>query len=246
MGQKVHPYGLRLGINRSWKSLWYASKNQYAGILHEDLNLRKIVETAPEVKSADVSGVQIIRQPQFISIIIYTASPGVIIGVKGANIEKLSVRLQKVTKEKLQIKIREVKRPEINAQLIAMNVARQLKMRFAFKRTLKMAVANAMRARVQGIKIRIAGRLGGSEMSRVESYKQGRAPLHTLQANIDYGFAEALTTYGVIGVKVWVCVEDTYTKTDNQNGAGKTLARRRDTHPSAQLLSNKNQEKENA
>ncbi len=204
MGQKVNPYGFRVGINKSWKSKWYVDPREYADTLHEDLKLRKMIDKLPETRSADIADVEIVRHPQRITLVIHTSRPGVIIGTKGANIEKIGVALQKAAGKKIQIKIKEIKRPETNGQLIALNVARQLKSRSSFRRTLKMAINGAMKAGVQGVKIKIAGRLGGAEMSRTESQMSGRVPLHTLRANIDYGFAEALTTFGTIGVKVWV------------------------------------------
>ena len=204
MGQKVNPIGLRLGVNKTWKSKWYVDPRDYADTLHEDLLLRKELVKCPETRGAEISNIEIIRHPQRITIVIETSRPGIIIGAKGSNIEKIGSRLQKVAGKKIQLKIKEVKQPDVNAQLIAQNIARQLKSRSAFRRTLKMAVANAMRGGVQGIKVIVSGRLGGAEMSRTEQYKDGRVPLHTLRANIDYGFAEADTTYGLIGVKVWV------------------------------------------
>jgi len=204
VGQKVNPYGFRVGINKSWKSKWYVDPREYADTLHEDLKLRKMIDKLPETRSADIADVEIVRHPQRITLVIHTSRPGVIIGTKGANIEKIGVALQKAAGKKIQIKIKEIKRPETNGQLIALNVARQLKSRSSFRRTLKMAINGAMKAGVQGVKIKIAGRLGGAEMSRTESQMSGRVPLHTLRANIDYGFAEALTTFGTIGVKVWV------------------------------------------
>ncbi len=232
MGQKVNPYGMRLGVNNTWKSKWFAGKQKYAELLHADLKIRRLLKTLPETKDVDIADVILVRQPQFVSLVIYTASPGVLIGAKGANIERLSARLQKAVQQKIQIKIREVKRTEANAQLVAFNIAHQLRMRFAFKRALKMAATNAMRAGVQGIKIRVAGRLGGAEMSRVETYRQGRVPLHTLRAEIDYGFAEAQTTFGTIGVKVWICTGENFAKSNKaaaKPGAGKILAKRRDS-----------------
>jgi small subunit ribosomal protein S3 len=210
MGQKVHPYGLRLGINKTWKSKWYVNPRKYAETLHEDLALRKALEESPETRGAEIGDVEIIRQPQRVTLMIHTARPGVIIGTKGANIEKISGRLQKITDKKLQIKIKEVKRPEADAQIVALNVARQLKGRSAFRRVLKMAVSSCMKSGVQGIKIKISGRLGGAEMARTQEVKDGRIPLHTLRANIDYGFAEADTTFGKIGVKVWVFKGEVY------------------------------------
>ncbi|MFP4362624.1 MAG: 30S ribosomal protein S3 [Spirochaetia bacterium] len=204
MGQKVNPYGLRLGINKSWKSKWYVDPREYADTLHEDLRLRKALSDCPEAKGADIADVEIIRHPQKITLVVHTARPGVIIGAKGSNIEKIGNWLQKIAGKKIQIKIKEVKRPETDAQIIALNVARQLKSRSSFRRALKMALNNAVKAGVQGVKIKISGRLGGAEMSRVEEQKSGRIPLHTFRANIDYGFAESKTTFGTIGVKVWV------------------------------------------
>lgn len=204
MGQKVNPYGLRLGINKTWKSKWYVDPRDYADSLHEDLLLRKVLMDSPEAKGAEIGDVEIIRQPQRVTMMIYTARPGVIIGTKGANIEKIGARLQKLTDKKIQVKIKEVKKPETDAQIIALNIARQLKGRAAFRRVLKMTAGNSMKAGAKGIKIKISGRLGGAEMARSQEVKEGRIPLHTLRANIDYGFAESNTTFGVIGVKVWV------------------------------------------
>ncbi len=204
MGQKVNPYGLRLGINKGWKSKWYVDPREYANTLHEDLKLRRILEGLPETRNAEIADVEIIRHPQRITLMIQTSRPGVIIGTKGSNIEKIGSALQKAAGKKIQIKIKEVKRPETNAQIVALNVARQLRTRSSFRRTLKMAIGGAVKAGVPGIKIRIGGRLGGAEMSRVETQKSGRIPLHTLRADIDYGFAEARTTFGTIGVKVWI------------------------------------------
>jgi small subunit ribosomal protein S3 len=204
MGQKVNPYGLRLGINKSWKSKWYVDPKEYANTLHEDLRLRKVIAEAQETQGADIADLEIIRHPQRITLIIHTGRPGVIIGAKGANIEKLGKHLQKLVGKKIQIKIKEISRPEADAQLIAENVGRQLKARASFRRAMKMAVANAMKAGVQGAKIRVSGRLGGSEIARTEQFKEGRIPLHTFRADIDYGAATAITTFGCIGIKVWV------------------------------------------
>ena len=204
MGQKVNPYGIRIGINKSWRSKWYVDPREYAQTLHEDLKLREMLANMQETRNAEIADIEIIRHPQRITLMIQTARPGVIIGTKGSNIEKIGIRLQKVAGRKIQIKIKEIKRPETSAQVIALNVARQLRTRSSFRRTLKMAISGAVKAGVPGIKIRIAGRLGGAEMSRVETQKAGRVPLHTLRADIDYGFAESNTTFGTIGVKVWV------------------------------------------
>ena len=204
MGQKVNPTGLRLGINKTWSSRWYAGPRNYADLLLEDLKIRAMIQEIPECKNADIAEVEIIRHPQRITIMIHTARPGVIIGVKGANIENIGASIQKKLGKKVQIKIKEVKRAELRASLVAQNVARQLAGRASFRKVLKQACFNTMRSGAQGIKIRISGRLGGAEMSRTEEMKEGRVPLHTLRADIDYGFAEADTTYGKIGVKVWL------------------------------------------
>lgn len=204
MGQKVNPTGLRLGINKTWVSRWYAGPRNYADLLLEDLKIRAMIQEIPECQNADIAEVEIIRHPQRITIMIHTARPGVIIGVKGANIENIGAIIQKKLGKKVQIKIKEVKRAELRAALVAQNVARQLAGRASFRKVLKQACFNTMRSGAQGIKIRISGRLGGAEMSRTEEMKEGRVPLHTLRADIDYGFAEADTTYGKIGVKVWL------------------------------------------
>ncbi|NNM55054.1 MAG: 30S ribosomal protein S3 [Spirochaetales bacterium] len=204
MGQKVHPYGFRLGINKTWKSRWFVDPREYAKTLHEDLKLRKAIMELPETKGADISDVEIVRQPQRITVVINTARPGVIIGSKGANIEKIGERLQKLVEKKVAIKIKEIKKPEADAQIVALNVARQLKNRGSFRKALKQAITNAMKNGAQGIKIMISGRLGGAEMARTMQLKEGRVPLQTLRADLDYGFAEAFTTYGAIGVKVWI------------------------------------------
>ena len=204
MGQKVNPTGLRLGINKTWSSRWYAGPRNYADLLLEDLKIRAMIQEIPECKNADIAEVEIIRHPQRITIMIHTARPGVIIGVKGANIENIGAIIQKKLGKKVQIKIKEVKRAELRAALVAQNVARQLAGRASFRKVLKQACFNTMRSGAQGIKIRISGRLGGAEMSRTEEMKEGRVPLHTLRADIDYGFAEADPTYGKIGVKVWL------------------------------------------
>jgi len=204
MGQKVHPYGLRLGINKTWKSRWYVDPRDYAKTLHEDLKLRKAIFELPETKGADISDLEIVRQPQRVTVIINTARPGVIIGAKGATIEKIGEQLQKLIDKKVSIKIKEIKKPDTDAQIVALNVARQLKNRGSFRKALKQSITNAMKNGAQGIKIKISGRLGGAEMARTMELKDGRVPLQTLRADLDYGFAEAFTTYGAIGVKVWV------------------------------------------
>ena len=204
MGQKVNPIGLRLGVNKTWKSKWYVDPREYAETLHEDLKLRKALVECPEVQGAEISDVEIIRKPQRITIVITTSRPGIIIGSKGANVEKLGARLQKLSNKKVQIKIKEIKKPDADAQLIAMNVARQLMNRGSHRRALKMAISKAMQAGAQGVKIKVSGRLGGKEIAGSEWLKDGRIPLHTLRSDIDYGFAQANTSFGAIGVKVWV------------------------------------------
>jgi small subunit ribosomal protein S3 len=232
MGQKVNPIGLRLGVNKTWKSKWYVDPKEYADTLHEDLRIRKVLETCPETKGADISDIEIIRKPQRITVVIKTSRPGIIIGAKGSNVEKLGLRLQKEADKKIQVKIKEVKRPEADAQLIALNVAKQLQSRASFRRTLKMSVSNAMKAGVQGVKIKVSGRLGGAEMARTEWHKEGRVPLHTLRSDIDYGVAEANTTFGAIGVKVWVFNGEIYEKAQKED-AGLLVKKSRDRKPSA-------------
>ena len=204
MGQKVNPLGLRLGVNKTWQSRWYADPREYADLVLEDMKIRKLVMDLPECKNADIAEIEIVRHPQRVTIVIHTARPGVIIGVKGATIEKISGDIQAQLTKKVQIKIKEVKRADVNASLIAQNIGRQLAGRGSYRKALKQAVSNAMRAGAQGIKIRLSGRLGGSEMTRTEEHKEGRVPLHTLRADIDYSTYEAHTTYGKIGIKVWV------------------------------------------
>jgi hypothetical protein len=194
--------------------------------LHEDLKIRAMLQTLPECKNADVADIEIIRHPQRVTIVIHTARPGVIIGTKGANIEKIGAIIQKELNKKVQIKIKEVKRAELNASLVAQNVARQLMGRASFRKALKQGCFSTMKAGAQGIKIRVSGRLGGAEMSRTEEMKEGRIPLHTLRADIDYGFAEAHTTYGKIGVKVWLYSGMMYSS-DQKDDAGLLLKKQR-------------------
>ena len=204
MGQKVNPIGLRLGVNKTWQSRWYADPREYADYVLEDIKIRNMVMALPECKGADIAEIEIVRHPQRVTIVIHTARPGVIIGVKGATIEKISEYIQKQLTKKVQIKIKEIKRADLNATLIAQNIGRQLSGRGSFRKAMKQAVNNAMRAGAQGVKVRLSGRLGGADMSRTEEHKEGRVPLHTLRADIDYGTYAAPTTFGKIGVKVWV------------------------------------------
>lgn len=207
MGQKTRPIVMRLGINRDWDSGWYADGEQYAQYLHEDLVVRKEINT--EFKKAGISRVYIERQAKKISVSIHTSRPGFIIGKKGADIEKLKEKLTKITgKSEIQININEVKKPETNPKLIAESIAQQLCKRVSYRKAMKRALQGAMRYGAKGIRINVSGRLGGAEIARMEWYREGRVPLHTLRADIDYGFAEAHTTYGVIGVKVWVYIGD--------------------------------------
>ena len=201
MGQKVHPTGFRLGITKTWDTRWYADK-AYAALLMEDIRLRKWIKK--RLEHASVSKVVIERPAKKARINIHTARPGIIIGKKGADIEKLKQDISRVASTEVQINIVEVRKPEAEAQLIAENVAQQLVRRVAFRRAMKRSVTSAMRLGAQGIRINCAGRLGGGEIARTEWYREGRVPLHTLRADIEYGFSDALTTYGLIGVKVWV------------------------------------------
>ena len=204
MGQKVHPTGFRLGINKTWDSRWYAGKS-FPHLLEEDIRIRNFLKE--RLYHAGVSKIEIERaadKGQKAKINIYTARPGIIIGKKGAEVENLRRELQKKTQKEMIINIKEVKKAEMDAQLVAENVALQLERRVSFRRAMKRAVTSALKMGARGIRIACAGRLGGAEMARREWYREGRVPLHTLRANIDYGFAEAKTTYGVIGVKVWI------------------------------------------
>ena len=201
MGQKVHPYGFRLGFNRTWHSNWIA-KRDYADLLHEDLKLKK--ELKGRFAGAGVSHIDIERAANKLKIIIHTSRPGIIIGRKGAEIDKLKQEIKDRTGREVYVNIQEIHKPELNAQLQAEQIAQQLEKRIAFRRAMRRAVENAQRFGAQGIKVRVSGRLNGAEIARSEWYLQGRLPLHTLRADIDYGFAQAHTTFGVIGVKVWI------------------------------------------
>ncbi|MBX7500132.1 30S ribosomal protein S3 [Qipengyuania mesophila] len=202
MGHKSNPIGLRLQINRTWDSRWYAEGRDYAKLLSEDVEIRKyIVENLPQ---AAISKVVIERPAKLCRISIYAARPGVIIGKKGADIEKLRTKLSKMTESEVKLNIVEIRKPEIDAKLVAQGIADQLIRRVAFRRAMKRAVQSALRLGAEGIKITCGGRLGGAEIARVEWYREGRVPLHTLRANIDYAEAEALTAYGIIGIKCWI------------------------------------------
>ena len=202
MGHKSNPIGLRLQINRTWDSRWYAEGRNYARMLEEDLKMRKyIMDTLP---AAAISKVVIERPAKLARVSIYAARPGVIIGKKGADIEKLRSALAKMTKSDVKLNIVEIRKPEIDAKLVAQGIADQLVRRVAFRRAMKRAVQSALRLGAEGIKITCGGRLGGAEIARVEWYREGRVPLHTLRANIDYADTEALTAYGIIGIKCWI------------------------------------------
>lgn len=201
MGQKTHPYGFRLGYNKGWRSRWFAKKD-YADLLHEDVKLR--TQLKDRLRSAGINGIDIERAANKLVVRIYTARPGIIIGRKGSEIDKLKAEVQKRTKREVHIDIQEVHRPELDATLVAESIALQLEKRVAFRRAMRKAVDSALRFGCKGIKVRVAGRLNGAEIARKEWYLQGRLPLQTLRADIDFGTAEAHTTYGLIGVKCWV------------------------------------------
>jgi small subunit ribosomal protein S3 len=201
MGQKTHPYGFRLGIIKTWTSKWYEDK-QYAKWLHEDLAIRKLVKD--KYAHAGIAGIEIERAANKAKVIISTSRPGIIIGKRGAGVEQLRGELQRVTDNELFVDIQEIRKAETNAQLVAENIATQLERRVAFRRAMKKAVSTAMKFGVKGIRVAAGGRLGGSEIARAEQYREGRVPLHTLRADIEFGVATAKTTYGTIGVKCWI------------------------------------------
>ena len=201
MGQKSHPTGLRLGIIRTWTSKWYEEK-QYAKWLHEDLKLKRFIKE--RLYHTGVSKIEIERAARKVKISVFTAKPGIVIGKRGRDVERLKEQLREMSKSDVFLNIQEIRKAELDAQLVAENVGRQLEHRVSFRRAMKKAVQTALKLGAKGIRINCAGRLGGAEMSRSEWYREGRVPLHTLRADIDYGFAEARTTFGVIGVKVWI------------------------------------------
>ena len=202
MGQKINPIGFRLGINRTWDSRWFAGDRDYARLLHQDLKLREYLKG--RLSGAGVSRIIIERPHKKCRVTIYAARPGVIIGKKGADIDKLRKDIAAMTDGEVHLNIVEIRKPETDAQLVAENIAQQLERRIAFRRAMKRSIQSTMRLGAKGIRINVSGRLGGAEIARMEWYREGRVPLHTLRADIDYGFIEARTTYGVIGVKVWV------------------------------------------
>ena len=202
MGQKINPIGLRLGINRTWDSRWYADHGDYGRLLHEDVAIRKALMS--QLKQAAVSKIVIERPHKKCRVTIHSARPGVVIGKKGADIDKLRKLVAKLTKDEVVINIVEVRKPETDATLVAESIAQQLERRVAFRRAMKRAVQSAMRLGAEGIRINCSGRLGGAEIARLEWYREGRVPLHTLRADVDYGTATAFTTYGTCGIKVWI------------------------------------------
>ncbi|MBX7221671.1 MAG: 30S ribosomal protein S3 [Blastocatellia bacterium] len=203
MGQKVHPFGFRLGVNRTWHSIWYAKKHkEFSELLAEDLKVKK--ELKKKFAGAGVASIDVERAANKLKIIIHTSRPGIIIGRKGAEIDKLKAEIQQKTGREVIVNIQEIQKPELSAQLQAEQIAQQLEKRIAFRRAMRKTVESAKRFGAQGVKVRVSGRLNGAEIARAEQYLDGRMPLHTLRADIDYGFAQAYTTYGVIGVKVWI------------------------------------------
>ncbi|MCB1634877.1 MAG: 30S ribosomal protein S3 [Xanthomonadales bacterium] len=202
MGHKVNPVGIRLGISRDWNSKWYAGKKEFADYLEADLKVREFLRS--KLSQAGVSRIQIERPAKTARITIHTARPGVVIGKKGEDIEKLRKEISDLMGVPTHVNVAEIRKPELDAQLVAESICQQLERRIMFRRAMKRSVGNAMRLGAQGIKINVAGRLNGAEIARSEWYREGRVPLHTLRADVDYGFAEARTTYGVIGVKVWI------------------------------------------
>ncbi len=217
MGQKVNPIGNRLGIIKGWDSNWYGGKN-YADKLVEDVKIRKYLNV--RLSKASISRIIIERTLKLITVTIHTARPGIIIGKGGQEVDKLKEELKKITKKEVQINIFEIKRPELDAIVVGQNIARQLEGRVAYRRAIKMAIASTMRMGAEGIKIQISGRLNGAEMARSEMYKEGRTPLHTLRADIDYSLSEADTKVGKVGVKVWICKGEVYGKRDLSPNVG--------------------------
>lgn len=213
MGQKVNPIGLRIGIMKPWSSRWYAKQN-YALLLHEDIKIKKLVKK--QLYHAGVSRIEIGRAATKCNVDIFTARPGIVIGKRGAGIDTLKEELQRMTSKDIILNIKEVRKAELDSQLVSENIAMQLERRVSFKRVMKRSVQSAMKLGARGIKIRVAGRLGGAEIARAESYMEGSVPLHTLKADVDYGFAEANTTYGKIGVKVWIYRGDFENRKESQ------------------------------
>lgn len=218
MGQKVNPISMRVTVNKDWRSRWFSEKKEFGNLLNEDLEIREMVKK--RLQAAAVSRVSIERYANRVRISIHTARPGIVIGRKGQDIEIIRAKIAKMTGKEIYIEIKEIRDPDANAQLVAENIALQMERRVSFRRAMKRAMKIAMDMGVDGIKIRAAGRLGGAELARIEWYKEGKTPLHTLRANVEYGFAEAETTAGLVGVKVWIC-RDPGELTNSGTGRGK-------------------------
>jgi len=224
MGQKVHPNGIRLGISKDWSAKWYAEGETYANYLNTDLQARAFLKK--ELAQAAVSHIQIERPAKSAEVIVHTARPGIVIGKKGEDIDRLRAKLSQIMGVPTHIRVNEIRKPELDAKLVAESIGQQLERRVMFRRAMKRAVGNAMRLGALGIKVQVAGRLNGADIARTEWYREGRVPLHTLRADVDYGTAEAATTYGIIGIKVWVYKGDVFdlhakeAKEDNASGRG--------------------------
>ena len=214
MGQKVNPIGFRLGVNRGWDSLWYARKNKFGNYLIEDFKIRKYIKK--NVINSGVSKVMIERSSKKCFVTIYTSRPGFVIGKKGSDIEKIKNKLSKFTSAEVQLNIKEIKKPELNSYLVAENIAQQLVKRIAYRKAMKRAIQSALRLGGKGIKVMVSGRLAGNEIARTEWLREGSIPLHTLRADVDYAESEALTTYGILGVKVWIYKGEIFRKEFNQ------------------------------
>ena len=218
MGQKVHPTGIRLGISTDWNSKWYASSREYPKFLMEDIKIRDYLSS--ELKNASVSRILIERPTKEAVVTVFTSRPGIVIGKKGEDIEKYREKIANILgtkKSTVKLNVKEIRKPELNAQLVSEGIAQQLERRIMYRRAMKRAVTNTMRLGALGIKVNVAGRLNGAEIARSEWYREGRVPLHTLKADIDFGFSEALTTYGIIGIKVWIYSKESSNDDRNQN-----------------------------
>ena len=222
MGQKVNPNGIRLGITTDWTSKWYANTKDYAKYLLQDMKVREFLKK--ELKQASVSRIQIVRPARNANIVIHTARPGIVIGKKGEGIEVLKDKVAKMMGIPVHISVQEIRKPELDAHLVAESIAQQLESRVMFRRAMKRAVGNAIKLGAEGIKVNVAGRLNGAEIARSEWYREGRVPLHTFRADIDYGFAEANTTYGIIGIKVWIFKGEVFGHKSGENVADSTNA----------------------
>jgi len=222
MGQKVNPIGLRLGINRGWDSIWFAKKSKYGDLLMEDFKIRKYIKA--KVVNSGVAQVIIERTSKKCIVSIHTSRPGIVIGKKGADVEKIKNNLSKITNSEISLNIKEVKKPELNSYLVAENIAQQLVKRIAYRKTMKRAIQSALRLGAKGIRVCLSGRLAGNEIARTEWLREGSVPLHTFRANVDYAEAEALTTYGIIGVKVWIYKGEILSNNLNKNNMDKKNA----------------------